>query len=243
MIGPDSTRPLRGLPVAVLDFETTGVDPVRCHPVQVAVAVLELGETDPVVVYRSLIRPPISIPPGATEVHRITDADVADAPTMEQVAPILRFLLEERALCAYNLPYDWQILRRWCPDVPFGALDPCVWARTVDKYERSKRLEIVARRRGIKLDAHDAGSDALATARLLPILLHELVRGREAPPKYGRPRRRGPWCKPADLASVAAIWRWTVGAALEQEADLDSYRRRTTGTGIDPTWRHLTEAA
>lgn len=233
MISPTSTIPLRGAPIAVLDFETTGVDPRTCHPVQVAVATCRLGESEPEVAFRTLIRPPSPIPEAASAIHDITDADVADAPTMAEALPDLLSLLNGRVLAAYNLPFDWQILARFAPSIPFGSICGFVLARAIDKFERGKKLSDVASRRGIRFDAHDAGSDALTTARLLPVLLRELARGKERQDRYGRTHKDGPWCEPADLRSVGALWRWTLRAGAEQEADLDAYFRREKGRGLD----------
>lgn len=246
VLHPTSTQPLRGCPVAVLDFESTGTDPQTCHPVQVAVATIDaLGDSEPTLALSTLIRPPVSIPPESTEVHGITDRDVASAPTLDDVLPDLLAAIEGRALAAYNLPFDWTILRRAIESspiarklgavspLPWGCIDPLVMAKEIDKYERGKKLVQVAGRRGLALpNAHDAGADVLMTARLLPVLLRELGRGRDG---------RGPWCRGRDLQSIAAFWRWTVQTARAQERDLDAHLRRTTGHGIDRF--HWQEAA
>lgn len=246
VIHPTSTQPLRGCPVAVLDFESTGTDPREAHPVQVAVATLDaLGDSEPVLALSTLIRPPCPIPPESTEIHGITDAAVSSAPTLEDALPQVLAAIEGRALCAYNLPYDWTILKAAVErsriartlgavyDLPWGTLDPFVWAKEVDKFEKGKKLTDVAARRGLALDnAHDASADVLMTARLLPVLLRELGRGRG---------ENGPWCRGRDLQSIAAFWAWQCRTAAAQERDLDAYYRRTKGHGIDRF--HWQEAA
>lgn len=241
MIAPTDPRPLRGCPIAVLDFETTSVDAWTCEPVQVAIVHADLGDSEPRVAFQSLIRPPCLIPEEATAIHGITDAAVCDAPSMAEALPDLLAALESRALVAFNLPYDWRILSRFA-DVPFGSLCGYVLARAIDKYERGKRLVDVASRRGLDFSAHDAGGDALVTARLLPLLLRELGRGKERTDRYGRVRRDGPWCLPEDLRSVSALWDWTCTAGVEQEADLAAYLA-TQGKSMDSMpWHELTAA-
>ena len=74
----DLGRPLRGCPVAVIDVETTGIDPREARIVEIAVVTVDaLGESEPVVAYHQRVRPDIPIPPDATKVHGISDADVA----------------------------------------------------------------------------------------------------------------------------------------------------------------------
>ena len=65
-------------PLAVIDLETTGIDP-KCDRI-IEVSVLKLapgGEAD----HRTRrVNPGVPIPPEATAVHGITDDDVADMP-------------------------------------------------------------------------------------------------------------------------------------------------------------------
>ena len=229
-------RHLRGAPVAVIDYETTGVNPLTCAPVSVAVVHLDLGDTEPEIVYQSLINPGMPIPEESTEIHGITDEDVQGAPTPEQACARVSELCEGRVLAAYNLPYDWQILNRYAP-TPFMGLCGYVMARACDKYEKGKRLADVAARRDLEFDAHDAGSDALVTGRLLPILLRDLGRGRKN--RWGN--LGGPWCEPGDLHSVGAFWEWTVRNGRAQERDLAAYFEKQGKDPLDSMpWCELT---
>ena len=73
-------------PLAVIDLETTGIDP-KCDRI-VEVSVLKLtpgGQTD----HRTRrVNPGVPIPPEATAVHGISD-DVADCPSFRAIAPKL----------------------------------------------------------------------------------------------------------------------------------------------------------
>ena len=61
-----TSQPLRGSRVAVVDVETTGVDPLTCHVVEVAVVHGTFGSDDVRVAYSTRVRPPVSIPESAT---------------------------------------------------------------------------------------------------------------------------------------------------------------------------------
>ncbi|RME23609.1 MAG: 3'-5' exonuclease [Deltaproteobacteria bacterium] len=224
----DPTRPLRGAPILVFDFETTGVVPGKRNPVQLAVAVGRLGEG----VERrwdTLIRPPGPIPPEASAVHGITDDDVADAPTFAEVVDRLLADLNGRLPCAYNLPFDHAVLAeslelmgRGDDAPPLYGLDPLVWAKVVDKFERGKKLEDVARRRGIRFDAHDARADVDVTAKIMGTLLRELATGRHI-------------MQPG-LDRVDHFWDWQRRTALELELEFRDYRRRNGQPDPTLTW-------
>jgi DNA polymerase III epsilon subunit-like protein len=220
--------------MAVFDFETTGPNPRVCEPVQVAVVHCDLGDTEPQVVFNALIQPGIPIPEGAQAVHGISDAMVADAPTFQEVLPDLLKAFEGRVLCAFNLPFDWQILARGvarqggtAADLPFGALDPFIWAKVAQRFKKGKKLVDVAGRFGIEVDAHDAAGDALATALVLPKLLHVLGRHRE--------------CGRAPLMSVGAMSAWTLATGLAEDAGYAEWRAKK---GLEPPvqyWKELSE--
>jgi DNA polymerase-3 subunit epsilon len=232
VIPPQDPRPLRGVPAAFLDFESTGPDPRTAIPVQVAVVHCDLGNTEPRVVYQTLIDPGVPIPAESTAVHRITDAMVQGAPPWPEAVHAVLEALQGRVLGAFNLPYDWQILARGVEGVglargvvPFGALDPLVWAKTVHRYEKGKRLVDVCARYGIEVDAHDAAGDALATALVAPKLLHDLGRHRE--------------CGVDPLRSVGGIWAWTVAAAVRDDVSYAAWCARNGKPAPSTTWEQL----
>lgn len=241
----DLGRPLRGCPVAVIDVETTGIDPREARIVEIAVVVCELGVTDPVVALHTRVKPGIPIPPDATKVHGIGDADVFGSPSWELVWGLVGPLLFGRMPVAFNAVYDAQVLAhelaRLESDVFLPAaehlrllgwpwLDPFVVGRMVDQFEKGKKLSQIAERRGIAVDAHGAAGDAVTTALLLPRLLGEAARlerrGRVA---AGRPT-------PEDLASVRSYLAWQRTTALAQERELVAFRQ---GQATETPWHAL----
>src|SRR5262245_4490625 len=96
-------------PLAVVDLETTGVDPQRDRIVEISV----LRFTPPIDrVHRTRrLNPGIPIPTEATQIHGITDEDVADEPGFAEVAPSLLAFLDGCDLCGYNLKrFDLRVL-------------------------------------------------------------------------------------------------------------------------------------
>lgn len=174
------------LPIALVDVETTGKDASVDRVVEVGVALARGGQ---IVERRNwLVNPGMPIPQEASEVHKITDADVADAPRFEAIAAEVAAALAGCVPAAYNAAFDkaflsnelaraGMTLRR---DVEW--LDPLVWARELQQGERSRALGEVAARLGISLEnAHRAADDAEAALKVM------LALGRDVrvPPTYG----------------------------------------------------------
>lgn len=161
------------LPIAILDTETTGVDD-NARIVEVAAVVLH---RDAIVSrWSRRVSPGIPIPAEASAVHGITDDDVADLPSIADVWEELRRVTAGFHAAAYNAPFDRRLLsgeiaRHGLDPLVLAHdiwLDPLVWAREIDKFERGKRLTDVAARRGISTrEAHGAFGDALMTARVM----------------------------------------------------------------------------
>ena len=84
-------------PISVLDFETTGLSPGADRVIEVSVMRMDPG-AKPQFVLDTLVNPRRSV--AATEIHGITDADVADAPTFEEIAPKLIDVLSGSVLAA-----------------------------------------------------------------------------------------------------------------------------------------------
>lgn len=167
------------LSIVAIDTETTGRDPLNDRIVEVA-AVIHDGQQ----VTRRLswlINPGRPIPAEATEVHKITDADVADKPTFPQVMPEILEALAGRVPLAYNASFDKQFLVAECDRCGAIAgrlvpalrrnvewIDPLVWAREFHREERSRALGDVCQRLGIALEnAHRATDDAEAALKVM----------------------------------------------------------------------------
>lgn len=171
-------QPWWSLPVAVLDFETTGSDPATCAAVELAVVRFENGQ--PVERYSALIDPGCPIPAEAHAIHGITDEMVKGAGTARAAWSGAVRLLLGAIPCAYSAPFDRTILHRILPDALDGVggfeylelqsawpwLDPLVVVRHVDRFEKGKgrhKLTTTCERWGVKLEgAHRATNDAEA---------------------------------------------------------------------------------
>jgi len=184
-IGEWARRELHGAPVAVIDFETTGLDTSACSAVSVAVVHMDLGKGNAELVYNQMINPCVPIPPVTTKIHGITDEMAAGEPKFGEQLPGLMGALDGRLLAAFHLPYDWGVLNTElgrCGEAPFPLYGICgkVLAMYVDSQKQGKgyhRLVNVAGRRGITYEEHNAAADALAAAQVIDAMLPPAARG------------------------------------------------------------------
>ena len=88
-------------PLVFFDIESTGTNPYRDRIVEIAVIkIMPDGSREDVV---RRINPCMPIPAGASAVHGIYDADVADCPTFDVIAHNLYNYLEGCDLAGYNI--------------------------------------------------------------------------------------------------------------------------------------------
>lgn len=95
-------------PVAILDFETTGLTPGFDRVVEVSVVRLDPG-CKPRLVFDTLVNP--RRPMAATEIHGITNKDVQDAPFFHDIAGDLVAALRNSVVAAYNVYFDMKFLQ------------------------------------------------------------------------------------------------------------------------------------
>ena len=152
----------------VLDVETTGLDPATCRIIEIALATVENGmilET-----WTTRFNP--EGPVGKTEIHGITDADVANAPLFVEKAEEILKRINGIAVVAHNSRFDLAFLRaefqRANITMPWVA---GICTLTISNYYQPhlsrRRLADCCEDIGIAIsNAHSATGDVQATARL-----------------------------------------------------------------------------
>lgn len=102
-----SHRRITELPIAIIDFETTGLTPGLDRVVEVSVVRREPdGSTQ--LVLDTLVNP--TRPMAASDIHGITDQDVAEAPCFREMAGELVRALSDCVVAAYNVYFDIKFL-------------------------------------------------------------------------------------------------------------------------------------
>lgn len=163
-------KPWLDVPTVWIDTETTGALPGTDKAIQVGLVRFENGA--PVGQFVSLVCPGREISAEAAAVHGFTDADVADAPSIQSVFLLteVQQLLRGAQPGAYNAPFDKHFVPPFGDDWTWPWLDALSLVREIDRWVKGKgrhKLDVTCQRHGVSLaTAHDAGSDAEAAGRL-----------------------------------------------------------------------------
>ncbi|MFB5762534.1 ATP-dependent DNA helicase DinG [Paenibacillus medicaginis] len=163
---------------AVLDFETTGTQSAD-DIIQVGLAIID-HDYSISQVYASYVNPGRPIPPFITGLTGITDADVENAPSLEDMMVELVPLLNDVVLVGHNVAFDFNFLQNAldrCGYLPFSGriLDTMGFLKILFPSLSSYQLGFVAADFGIVHDRpHQADSDALVTAEVFLKCLDEL---------------------------------------------------------------------
>jgi DNA polymerase-3 subunit epsilon len=155
-------------PIAITDFETTGLTPGIHRVVEVAVIRIEPGK-NPFLAFDTLINP--EIPVSATEIHGITDEDVADAPKFQDIAGDLIGALSGAVFASYNVYFDIRFLEYELSrfgirnGIPYICL---MYMRPLLGIGERCCLDDACKNRGIKHSKlHIASTDAWASASVV----------------------------------------------------------------------------
>ncbi len=160
---------------AVVDVETTGLDPSVDGVVEVACLRVEAGSVVDRVV--SLVNPGREIPYRASDVHGIYDEDVREAPSLPELRGALLAATRGATVVAHNARFDLGFL-------PFLASRPVVCTMRLAMHvldAPTYRNEALRTHFGIAMPpghaAHRAEADAAVTAAVLARLLDRYALG------------------------------------------------------------------
>src|SRR3972149_5583725 len=98
------TAPITAVPWAVVDVETTGLEPGLGDRV-CEIAVLRAAPQQEPRLFCSLVNPHRPISPGARAVNGLTNTDVAGAPSFPSLIPEISHQLDGAVLVAHNAPF------------------------------------------------------------------------------------------------------------------------------------------
>jgi len=172
--------PLIALEVVVLDTETTGLDVRQDRIVQIGAVRMqgaELAEAPP---FNRLVNPGRPIPPIASRVHGLADADVAEQPGFAAILPEFLAYAGQAVVVGHSIHFDLTVLRHEAQRHGLAwreprVLDVALLAAGLDRGLVDTSLDSLALSLGVVVTGrHTAWGDAQATARIYAALLPRL---------------------------------------------------------------------
>lgn len=162
-----SQRRISETPIAIVDFETTGLTPGHDRVVEVSIVRVDPGQ-EPKLVFDTLVNPMRRV--AATEIHGITDEDVADAPSFSDIAGEVVSTLNGCVVAAYNVYFDIKFLDSELQNVGVKHNPPhfcLMYLRPMLGLGSRCKLEEACRQDGIDYEVkHVAANDALVSGKL-----------------------------------------------------------------------------
>ena len=175
----DTGKDIHSVPLISLDFETSGLNPSEDHIVSVGYVTVEGGQIMLSTAQHRLIKVTQALSEQSVVIHRITDDISAAGEPLEDVIGELLIALAGKVMLAHNAKIETTFLNQAClklfgESVDFPVIDTMKIAR--QWFERRNkeivqgdlRLFNLRKRYGLPMyQAHNALSDAIATAELL----------------------------------------------------------------------------
>jgi DNA polymerase-3 subunit epsilon len=159
---------------AIVDIETSGLRAQTSHIIEIAVLVTSpLGER--ISQFETLVQPPDG-QVGRSDIHKIEQRDVVNAPTFSEIAGDILSSLEGCVIVAHNAKFEEEFLfnefRRIGIDVPHIPAIDTMWLAQMELDLRNYKLATVAQHFGHEVErAHTAMGDVEAIGKFLPALL------------------------------------------------------------------------
>lgn len=166
-------------PLTIFDLETTGLDPRKGHRIiEIAGVRVEDGKILEENTFASFVNPERDIPFEAKQINKISETDVADAPTIDVVLPQFLSFAQGSVLLAHNATFDTSFLlveKEYCwgyVDLP-EILCTMQLSRNLFPHEFRHSLDVLARKYNLPFPAerHRALADTILAAQALQKML------------------------------------------------------------------------
>lgn len=162
----------------VVDTETNGLKTQGGRILELSA--IRYEDFQPVAAFSTLINPGRPIPADASAVNGITDADVAEAPALAQVAGAFLDFIGTQPLVGFNLPFDLKFLYTGGIDVfsqkrkYFDVLPLCrkAYKNDIDSFSLSDVCDLC---RVYREDAHRSLSDCFATGKIFEQVIDDIT--------------------------------------------------------------------
>jgi len=152
---------------AVVDIETTGFDFHHDRIIEIAAAIYEYGKKD--AEFQSLVNPEMLLPANIVALTGITQEDIADAPTIDAIAPTFLDFIGDLPIIGHNaVTFDVPFLSAQITQLENPVIDTLPLARKVFDLLPMHKLEYLKGALGLNTSvSHRALADVETTNELL----------------------------------------------------------------------------
>jgi DNA polymerase-3 subunit epsilon len=161
---------------AVVDIEATGGNHIKGKIIEIAIYIYD-GEKI-IDEFSTLVNPETGIDWYVTKLTKITNKMVADAPVFSEIAKKVTSILKGNIFVAHDVDFDYKFLKTELKKAGYDFNEPKVCTIKLSEkhlpHASSYSLGKLCEELNIPLpeeDRHRAGGDALATTKLLELLL------------------------------------------------------------------------
>lgn len=173
---------LRVSDYAVLDVETTGLDPEKDEIIEIAAIRNKDGQVN---TFNSFVKPRHGVPANITKLTGIRNSDVRNAPRIEAIMPQFAEFIAELPLIAHNAPFDLKFIAGALDasgiEMSMTYIDTLPMARRA--YPGLQNYKLATLIKDLQLSTadqkHRAGSDTAATLKLFELCRCELISKQE----------------------------------------------------------------
>ena len=165
---------LSELEYVVFDTETTGLYADEGDEIIEIGAIRVKNMTVTEEIFQSMVKPGRSIPEASTQVHGITDKDVENAPSLDEIIGDFRKFCGSAIWVAQNARFDLSFLVRAFDRnrIPYSqnlVIDTIGLSKTLFPYETRHNLDVIMARLGIAKtgERHRSVDDSRYTAKVL----------------------------------------------------------------------------
>ncbi|MCD3244700.1 PolC-type DNA polymerase III [Clostridium botulinum C] len=154
----------------VFDLETTGFSSEYDKIIEIGAVKIKNGNI--IDSFSTFVNPEIKIPYNITELTSITNDDVKNADTIDNVLPKFMEFCKDSVLVAHNANFDMSFIRKNCNDLSidnnYTVMDTVPLAKFLFPELKRYKLNTIAKHLGVSLENHHrAVDDAKATADIL----------------------------------------------------------------------------
>ena len=191
----DRSRDVHSVSLLSLDFETSGLDASKDHIVSAGYVVVNNGEIQLSTATHELVKTSNLLTEESVVIHKITDDDTSSGHPLDEVVGKLLQTLAGKVMLAHNAKIELSFLTQACRKLygispRFPVIDTMkiarVWLERRNKEieQGDLRLFNLRKRYGLPVyQAHNALTDAIATAELLQAQIAHMDSSKSLPLK------------------------------------------------------------